>query len=107
MLMELVDGGTLVNVLRCAVGQAGRACRSWLACDAPLLWELVNGGQLCAGRACSRVQHWQCFCTTHAEHCLPKNVPCRSHAAQGQRIPEEAVWTYLLQATSGLQHLHR
>jgi NIMA (never in mitosis gene a)-related kinase len=31
----------------------------------------------------------------------------RSHAAQKQRIPEAAVWTYLLQIARGLQHLHR
>ncbi|PRW59911.1 cysteine--tRNA cytoplasmic isoform X1 [Chlorella sorokiniana] len=30
----------------------------------------------------------------------------RSHAAQKQRIPEAAVWTYLLQIARGLQHLH-
>lgn len=32
---------------------------------------------------------------------------CSTHAARGQRIPEAAVWTYLLQAARGLQHLHR
>lgn len=34
-------------------------------------------------------------------------VPCSTHAAQKQRIPEAAVWTYLLQVARGLQHLHR